>query len=272
MAKRVSHSQLDPWLTTPLRGLYPRLRIPSRLPPEAIVTCGHVAAIVGAAGFACSTRWWWGGLLAALGVALNHACDVLDGTHARATNQCRNGGELLDHFVDPLSFAYWAAGLSYGALNYSPWAPWMGMAGIAVIFATAVLTNIRAKMIGEFTLARFGPTEFKTLLVLLALFEAALVGVGGAAANQAPRLAFWFIVVMTIAGAVQLLISLVRAVREVNAETATAADSTEWQVSAQPCTEEGIGSASESAGSGMRSAGTTPAAISTTLSEKSTAK
>jgi phosphatidylglycerophosphate synthase len=145
MAKRVSHSQLDPWLTTPLRGLYPRLRIPSRLPPEAIVACGHIAAIVGAAGFSCSARWWWGGLLAALGVALNHTCDVLDGTHARATNQCRNGGELLDHFVDPLSFAYWAAGLSSAAISHSLGAPWVGMARVAVIFATAVLTNIRAK-------------------------------------------------------------------------------------------------------------------------------
>jgi phosphatidylglycerophosphate synthase len=83
--------------------------------------------------------------LAALGVALNHTCDVLDGTHARATNQCRNGGELLDHFVDPLSFAYWAAGLSSAAISHSLGAPWVGMAGVAVIFATAVLTNIRAK-------------------------------------------------------------------------------------------------------------------------------
>ena len=92
MPKRVSLSLLDPWLTLPIKGLYRRLRIPARLPPEAIVGCGHLAAIVGAVGFAFSTRSPWGGVLAALGVALNHTCDVLDGTHARATNQCRNGG------------------------------------------------------------------------------------------------------------------------------------------------------------------------------------
>ncbi|MEZ6047203.1 MAG: hypothetical protein R3C11_16805 [Planctomycetaceae bacterium] len=32
------------------------------------------------------------------------------------------------------------------------------------LMATAVLTNIKAKMIGELTLATFGPTEFKAIL------------------------------------------------------------------------------------------------------------
>ena len=117
MPQRVSYSLLDPWFSGPLKALYPRLPIPRRLPPEAIVACGHLAAIAGAVGFALSTRWAWAGVLAAVGVALNHTCDVLDGTHARATGQCRNGGELLDHFVDPLSFSYWAAGLAFGACD-----------------------------------------------------------------------------------------------------------------------------------------------------------
>jgi archaetidylinositol phosphate synthase len=232
MSARISRSLLDPWLTTPLRGLYQRLPIPRQVPPEAIVGCGHVAAIAGAVGFACTTRWWWGGLAAAAGVALNHFCDVLDGTHARATAQCRNGGELLDHFVDPLSFCYWVAGLSFSALAASAWAPWLGMAGIAVIYATAVLTNIRAKMIGEFTLARFGPTEFKTLLVLFGLFQGALVGVTASDASvssTAARCAFWFIALMTAAGIVQLVRSLWKAVNEVNVARATMADTTEWK-------------------------------------------
>jgi phosphatidylglycerophosphate synthase len=228
MSKRVSYSLLDPWLSLPIKRVYPRLGIPARLPPELIVGCGHVAAVVGAAGFALSTRYAWGGALAALGVALNHSCDLLDGTHARATGQCRNGGELLDHFVDPLSFAWWAAGLAFSAGAYSAWAPWVGMAGVAVIYATSVLTNIRAKMIGEFTLARFGPTEFKTLLVLFGLLQAALVG--GAASDPATpgRLAFWFVAVMTGAGFAQLNLSLWRSVREVNSEGAEPADTTEW--------------------------------------------
>ena len=45
---------------------------------------------------------------------------------------------------------------------------------VICLYATAVLTNIKAKMIGEFTLARFGPTEFKTLLGL----DTLLVGFG----------------------------------------------------------------------------------------------
>ncbi len=58
-------------------------------PPEGIVFVGHLCAVVGAIGFACATQWWWGGVLGALGVALNHTADVLDGTHARATDWWR---------------------------------------------------------------------------------------------------------------------------------------------------------------------------------------
>lgn len=227
MPKRVSYSLLDPWLTLPIKGLYPRLPLPRRLPPEAIVGCGHLAAITGAVGFAFATSTPWGGALAAAGVALNHTCDVLDGTHARATGQCRNGGELLDHFVDPLSFSYWAAALAFGATaQNSVWAPWLGVAGVVVIYAMAVLTSIRAKMTGEFTLARFGPTEFKTLLVLCGVAQMALA-CGGATALVA-TLTFWFVVAMVVAGVVQLALSLYSGVREVNVLGATPADTTEW--------------------------------------------
>jgi phosphatidylglycerophosphate synthase len=230
MPQRVSYSLLDPWVTLPIKGLYPQLPLPRRLPPEAIVGCGHLAAITGAVGFAYATTTPWGGALAASGVALNHICDVLDGTHARATGQCRNGGELLDHFVDPLSFSYWAAALAAGAAAHSAWAPWLGVAGVIVIYAMAVLTSIRAKMTGEFTLARFGPTEFKTLLVLGGISQTVLMS--GAAANLAPSLTFGFVVAMVIAGAAQLSISLHSGVREVNALGAAPADTTEWQLRA----------------------------------------
>jgi archaetidylinositol phosphate synthase len=227
MPQRVSYSLLDPWITVPLKATYPRLPIPRRLPPEAIVACGHLSAIAGAVGFALSTRWAWAGVLAAIGVALNHTCDVLDGTHARATGQCRNGGELLDHFVDPLSFSYWAAGLAFSATAYSTWAPWLGVAGVIAIYAMAVLTNIRAKMIGEFTLARFGPTEFKTLLVMFGLMQAA-IGFANPAANLTPALAFWFVSALVAAGVIQLVVSLWQSVRDVNALGAAPADTTEW--------------------------------------------
>ena len=228
MSARISRSLLDPLLTGPLRQIYRWIPIPAGLPPEAIVACGHLAAIAGAVGFAYSGRSAWGGVAAALGVALNHTCDVLDGTHARATGQCRNGGELLDHFVDPLSFCYWVAGLSFSAVPATTWAPWIGMAGVIVIYAMAVLTNIRAKMIGEFTLARFGPTEFKTLLILFGCVQAWIVSSGTTALGPPATVALWFLGGMTVAGVLQLLRSLWRAVRDVNAVSASKPDTTEW--------------------------------------------
>ena len=219
MPKRVSHSLLDPLLTNPLKRLYPRLAIPAWFPPEGIVLVGHLAAIVGALGFAWADRWWWAGLLAAGGVAGNHTADVLDGTHARHTNQCRNGGELLDHFVDPLSFCYWVTGLAYCA-DCLP----LGIGGVIVIYATSVLTNIKAKMVGEFTLAHFGPTEFKTLLVLFGLVMAC----SGGASIRRQQLAFWFLLALFVVGVLQLVRSLYKAVCTVNA-AGTPPDTTEWE-------------------------------------------
>ncbi|MCA9258275.1 MAG: CDP-alcohol phosphatidyltransferase family protein [Planctomycetales bacterium] len=226
MSKRVSYSLLDPWLTMPLKRLYKTLSIPAAVPPEAIVATGHLFAIAGAVGFAYSSETVWGGAVAACGVAGNHTADVLDGTHARATNQCRHGGELLDHFVDPLSFAYWVAGLGASALQ--PSGAWLAVAGVVVIYATAVLTNIRAKMVGEFSLARFGPTEFKSLLIAFALWQAATCGSAGVETATLAWRAAVFMVGLIAAGGVTLAWSLASAVREVNAKSVIAIDTTEW--------------------------------------------
>ena len=155
---------------------------------------------------------------------MNHLADVLDGTHARATDQCRNGGELLDHFVDPLSFSYWVAGISYSADCLL-----LGIGGVIVVYAMAVLTSIKAKMIGEFTLAQFGPTEFKSLLILFGLaMSGAMAGVW-LSPELASQVAFWFLVVMFVAGVIQLIVSLWLAVQEVNAE-GEPPDNTEWEL------------------------------------------
>ena len=58
MSKRVSHSFLDPIFSQPLKSLYSFLKIPARVPPEAIVATGHLFAIVGAMGFAFANQWW----------------------------------------------------------------------------------------------------------------------------------------------------------------------------------------------------------------------
>ena len=130
---RVSRSLLDPWLTVPLKTCYRRLHLPASLPPEAIVITGHLFAVGAAFAFAFAGDYSFAGAAAALCVAMNHVCDVLDGTHARNTGQCRNGGELLDHFVDPLSFAYWVTGISIAANCLA-----LGLAGVICLFATAV--------------------------------------------------------------------------------------------------------------------------------------
>ncbi|MCH2212592.1 MAG: CDP-alcohol phosphatidyltransferase family protein [Fuerstiella sp.] len=221
MSKRISYSLLDPWLGPPLKSLYKILPIPRRFPPEGIVLIGHLLAILAAVGFAYSTRCWWGGLLAGLGVLGNHTADCLDGTHARVTGQCRNGGELLDHFTDPLSFAYWLVGISVSCSRLD-----LGLAAVICLYATAVLTNIKAKIIGEFALARFGPTEFKTLLILYGMFMTALVS--SASPSVTPEnWAQGFFVILILCGVLQLLVALWVSVQEVN-KHATPPDTTEW--------------------------------------------
>lgn len=225
MSKRISHSVLDPYVGPRLQSLYPHLHVPTSFPPEGIVLIGHLFAILGAVGFAFSTQYWWGGVLAAMGVIGNHTADCVDGTHARRTGQCRNGGELLDHFTDPLSFAYWLVGIGVACGRLD-----LALVAVICLFAIAVLTNIKAKLTGEFTLARFGPTEFKAVLVgfglvlstinLVALQHIALPFTVG----QAALCVYSTLIVV---GLIQLPLNLYRAVREVN-ESGTKPDESEW--------------------------------------------
>lgn len=219
MSARISHSILDPIVGPRLQSLYTHLHIPSWFPPEGIIAIGHAAAILGAIGFAFSTQTWWGGLLAAAGVIGNHTADCIDGTHARATGQCRNGGELLDHFTDPLSFAYWLVGigLACGSLH-------LALIAVICLFALAVLTNIKAKLIGQFTLSRFGPTEFKTVLAILGLTLAVLAWLQPDLAQQTALITYGALILL---GLIQLPIQLIQAVKEVN-RSQVQADTSEW--------------------------------------------
>jgi len=219
VSKRVSHSVLDPVIGPRLKSLYPHLRIPNWFPPEAIVLTGHGLAIIGAVGFALSTHVWWGGVLAATGVVGNHIADCVDGTHARATGQCRNGGELLDHFTDPLSFVYWLVGIGFAAQSLE-----LALVAVICLFAIAILTNIKAKLIGEFTLASFGPTEFKTLLFVLGLV---LAGCSLFAGAMIATVAWVALAALATIGLVLVPIQLFHAVREVNLQGAVP-DQSEW--------------------------------------------
>ena len=229
MGKRVSHSVLDPYLVPLVLPLYRLLPIPKKFPPEGIVVLGHLIAICGAFGFAWSTSTWWGGLVVAACVASNHLTDMVDGTHARMTGQCRNGGELLDHFTDPLSFSYWAIGLAVSCQR-PDLALLLALVGVLCIYATAVLVSIKAKLIGEFALARFGPTEFKMILALYGLVVAGLSsGLFGNDPALAPHVALGFLSFMLVVGVLQLIVNLIGSVIQVNAEGAPP-DTTAWQL------------------------------------------
>lgn len=229
-AKRVSRSVLDPYLFPLVPRLYRLLRIPRAFPPEGIVVAGHAVAIVAAFGFAFATRFGWGGLLVALGVAGNHLADMVDGTHARTTGQCRNSGELLDHFLDPLSFSYWTIGWAVSIASLP-----LALAAVLVLYATALLTSLRAKLTGEFRLARFGPTEMKATLVLygLAMFAFTTGIIPGVDPLTAARLAFWALLVV---GVVQLGLNLAGALVAVN-RIGAPPDTTAWVL--RPGREEG---------------------------------
>ena len=210
MSKRISHSLLDPYIIPHIPKLYRVLAIPRWFPPEGIVFLGHLLAIVGAVGFAYTVKNWWCGIIAVIGVAGNHFADMLDGTHARQTGQCRNSGELLDHFVDPLSFCYWIIGIAISCDR-----PFLGLIAIMAIYATAVLTNIKAKMIGEFTLAAFGSTEFKCLLIIYGL-AIVVVGASSHLSLGPGAMAIGFLWISAAIGVIQLVINLVLALREVD--------------------------------------------------------
>ncbi|TWT82583.1 CDP-alcohol phosphatidyltransferase [Planctomycetes bacterium CA13] len=222
MSKRVSHSLLDPVIGPPMTALYPYLQIPKWFPPEGIVLIGHLSAISAAIGLAFSTRFWWGGLLAAAGIVGNHLADCVDGKHARATGQCRNGGELLDHFTDPLSFTYWMVGLAIACGRLD-----LGLVSVIALMSMAVLTNLRAKLTGQFTLAAFGPTEFKTLLAGFGLTISAAVLYSP---SSATTLCLVVLSVLCVVGIVLLPIQLVQSVREVN-QCGEKPDTSEWEVS-----------------------------------------
>jgi phosphatidylglycerophosphate synthase len=202
------------------------LRIPDWFPPEGIVGIGHLSAIIGAIGMAVSTVHWWGGIVAAIGIAGNHVADCIDGTHARRTGQCRNGGELLDHFTDPLSFAYYLIGIGVAIERLD-----LALVAVVCLFAMAVLTNIKAKLVGEFTLPAFGPTEFKTLLCVCGIALSFAFFPGLPLVNPTTLL-HWFYLALIAVGLICLPLQLVSSVAEVNRFGARP-DTSEWELNSR---------------------------------------
>jgi archaetidylinositol phosphate synthase len=101
---------------------------------------------------------------------------------------------------------------------------------VICLFAIAVLTNIKAKLLGEFTLSHFGPTEFKSLL---AIFGMVLSAVTFAQQGLAQHVALIGMTTLIGVGLIQLPIQLVRAVKEVN-RSGGEPDTSEWITDCAP--------------------------------------
>ena len=88
--------------------------------------------------------------------------------------------------------------------------------------------EFKAKIIGEFTLARFGPTEFKALLCLYGV-AMAIVRCLDAQGKSSGVMATWFAGGLVALGVGQLIVNLVLAVRTVNRSSAPP-DTSEWKM------------------------------------------
>ena len=217
MPARVTHSLLDPYVTTPARAWYPRLRLPRRLPPEAIVLFGNASAAGAAACLAASPGRPWAGLLGAGLVLLYHFADVFDGQHARATGQCRNGGELLDHFCDPVSLSLLCAGWARAGGAFE----WSAAAAILVM-GKGLLENLKAKLGANFEVGRFGPTELKFA------FAGLLAATAAMPADTARAMLFWTFAAALAVAWLAFPLEIAAAVRAVN-RSGHEADTSEWE-------------------------------------------
>eukprot|EP01098_Paradermamoeba_levis_P006783 TRINITY_DN2825_c0_g1_i1.p1 TRINITY_DN2825_c0_g1~~TRINITY_DN2825_c0_g1_i1.p1 ORF type:complete len:256 (+),score=73.77 TRINITY_DN2825_c0_g1_i1:875-1642(+) len=166
--QKVSEGIVDTYFffICPGEKFYKWLNIPSSFPPEGIVLLGFAFSALAAFFFAYSTTVPICGLLAALCVYGNFVSDYMDGRHARSTGQCRNGGELLDHFFDPLSFSVVITGVGYavGRLDLSL-AVTIGIYGnVAIVFQEAMI-------MGVLTLKSIGPNEARLLYIFLGILQ-----------------------------------------------------------------------------------------------------
>lgn len=135
--------------------------IPRSLHPNVITHVGHVVNALGVAVLVASpARPAWTYLAAMAAVQLYVFCDNADGGHARRTQQCSPGGELLDHGLDLLNVTYIAivAALAIGAT-----APWTAAIAIVLPLACA-LTYWEQGETGLFSLGALNQIESAMVL------------------------------------------------------------------------------------------------------------
>jgi len=144
----------------PGERVYKALHIPKALPPECIVLLGFFFSAAAGIAFSQAENYVYAGLLGSLFVYGNLVSDYMDGRHARATGQCRNGGEILDHFFDPLSFAVIVIGIGSSVNRLD-----LSIALILGIYGNAALVFQEAMIMGVLTLKKIGPNEARLLFI-----------------------------------------------------------------------------------------------------------
>ena len=104
------------------------------------------------------------GFVAAFSVVLNYFFDLIDGHHARTTNQCTNSGEFLDTTLDNLTYCFLFMGLAVAA---NMW--FLGMLITYCFFITAMAGKYRRDLFRKTTIGYFGPAEIRTIFIMISL-------------------------------------------------------------------------------------------------------
>lgn len=209
--RKVSHSVIDILLNRRFRlkpRLYRILPIPRKLPPEALVGTGFAMAVTSGLAFSQSADGWWGAA-AALFAVLYWLCDLVDGEHARQTGQCRNGGELLDHFADPLAISIVAVGVGFSISS-----TWLGFVSALLVYANAYLVMLRTSITGVLIMPRMGTAEAVAAAVILGVGSTLCATTGHQQGGEIFRTAMLAAAAGT--ACLQVTTGLVSAVREVN--------------------------------------------------------
>jgi len=131
----------------------------------------------------------------------------MDGRHARTTGQCRNGGELLDHFFDPLSFSVIIIGFGV-AVNQ----PYLALLTVLGIYCNVAIVFQEAMIMGTLTLKVIGPNEARVLYMFAGLVQSTVV-YSGLPGHVVP---LGMLVVATLLSVVQTIVELYKTVEKVN--------------------------------------------------------
>ena len=114
-----------------------------------------------------------------------------------------------------MAMSYWATGIAVSCHSLG----W-GIAGVVVIYSGAMLTALKARVIGHWTTPIVGNTEIRTLIVVYALAQALLAS---------EPFALWFLIVVIIGGRGLIVLGIGAAVREANASDVPPCD-IQWQL------------------------------------------